>query len=204
MRQSIIAVRLLIMSIVMCFALISCNRHIQPYSYVPQVDSLDSLTKLDSIKIDTRKSIILTSDTSLNYSILLGGIGISTTITYQTIDTLIVVDSIDIYNRDSFQDITNEIFNRKFIYSKDSLVDLTNGDMYFSPRYIDKHLTTEKWNKFYVIIDGEKKKISSLNSRRIFAEIDTDKYELTEMSKHEAKEQFGIKTKYITYRLTER
>ena len=188
----------------MFFVLISCNRHIQPYSYVPQVDSLNSLTKVDSVKINTRKSIILTSDTSLNYSILLGGIGISTTINYQTIDNLLFVDSIDIYNRDSFQDYTNEIFNRKFIHSKDSLVDLTNGDLYFSPRYIDKYLTTEKWNKFYVIIDGEKKKISSQNSKRIFSQIDTDKYELTEMSKSEAKKQFGIKTKYITYKLTER
>lgn len=204
MGQSNIALRLIVKSIIMCSVLISCNRHIHPYSYVPKVDQDYSLTNTDSNNIHTRKSIIITSDTTLNYSILLGGIGTSTTIKYKTIDKLIITDSIDVYNRDSFQNFTNEIFNRKFIHSKDSLVDLTNGDMYFSPRYIDKHLTTEKWNKFYVIIDGEKKKISSLNSKRIFSEIDTDKYELTKMSKIEAKKQYGIKTKYITYRLTER
>jgi len=204
MRLPNIVTRESIILIVMCFVMISCSKHIQPYSYIPQVESLYSLTKLDSIKIGTRKSIILTSDTSLNYSISLGGIGISTTINYQTIDTLLVVDSIDIYNRDSFQDITNEIFNHKFIYTKDSLVDFINGEKYYSPRYIDKHFTTKKRNKFYMIVDGKKKKISPLNSKRIFSEIDIDKYELTEMTKSEAKERFGIKPKYSTFKLIEK
>ena len=201
-RPSNIALRVFVKCIVICFVLISCNRHIQTYRYVPQVDSPYLLTNLDSININTRKSITLTSDNTLKYSISLGGIGISTTINYKPFDTLLVVDSIDIYNRDFFQDYTNEIFNRSFIYSKDSLVDLINGDKYYSPRYIDKHFTTG--NKFYIIDDGKKKRISSLNSKRIFSEIDFDKYELTEMSKSEAKERFGIKPKYITYKLIER
>lgn len=204
MRLQNIVKRLSVISIVICLAMISCSKHIQPFRYVPQVDSLYSLTKLDSIKIYTIKSIILTSDTSLNYSILLGGLGISTTINYQTIDTLLVVDSIDIYNRDSFQDYTNEIFSHEFIYTKDSLVDLINGEKYYSPRYIDKHFTTKKWNKFYIIVDGKKKKIPSLSSKRILSEIDIDKYVLTEMTKSEAKERFGIKPKYITFRLIEK
>jgi hypothetical protein len=144
MRLKNFVIRVSVILIVICFVMISCSKHIQPYRYVPQVESLYSLTKLDSNKINTRKSIILTSDTSLNYSILLGGIGILTTINYKTIDKLIVVDSIDIYNRDSFQDFTNEIFNHKFIYSKDSLVDLINDEKYYNPRYIDKHFTTKK------------------------------------------------------------
>jgi hypothetical protein len=204
MKLPNIEIRESVIMIVMCFAMISCSKHIRPYRYVPQVESLYSLTKQDSIKINTRKSIIITSDTTLKYSISLGGIWIATTINYRTIDKLIVVDSIDIYNRDSFQDYTNEIFNREFIYSKDSLVDLINGEEYFSPRYIDKHFTTIKSNKFYIIVDGKKKKISSQNSKRIFSKIDTDKYELTEMSKSEAKKRFGIKPKYITYKLIEK
>jgi hypothetical protein len=80
------------------------------------------------------KSIILISDSTLNYTVRYGDIGASTTIKYKITDNVMIIDSIDIYNRKSFQSYTNEIFENNFLYSKDSLTDIGNNDKY----YVDK------------------------------------------------------------------
>ena len=85
-----------------------------------------------------RKSIILINDTTLNYSIKVGGIGSATTIRYKIKDSVLIIDSVDIYERNSFQEFTDEVFNHKFKYSKDSLIDLNNNEKYYDQRYIDR------------------------------------------------------------------
>ena len=77
------------------------------------------------------KSIVIVSDSTLNYTVLLGDIGASTTIRYKIENELLKVDSVDIYNRKSFQGYTDEIFGVYFHYAKDSLTNKRNGQKYY-------------------------------------------------------------------------
>ncbi len=124
--------------------------------------------------------------------LFLEGIGITTTIRYKLQDSLLFVDSVDIYNRKSFQQFTNEIFNHKFLFSKDSLIDLDNHDKYYSQKYFDHKNNSQSNKKFYLIIDDNKKKITKFNVNRIFDNIDTNTQDLIELEKIEAKEKYGI------------
>ena len=60
--------------------------------------------------------------------------GASTTIKYKIENDVMRIDTVDIYNRNSFQNYTEEIFGLNFHYSKDSLTDIRNGKKYYSPK----------------------------------------------------------------------
>jgi hypothetical protein len=135
---------------------------------------------------------------------MLGGIGISTTITYKKIDNEITVDSIDIYNRESFQNITNEIFSRKFAFSKDSLVDLENQDIYYSAKYVKNKTKENEFKGVYIVSDGNKKRLNRLNEKRIMRKITSGNYDLTEISKEDAMNIYNIDRNYITFKLTKK
>jgi len=82
-------------------------------------------------KTYVKKSIVFISDSTLNYNIQYGGIGASTTIKYKIDNNSLIIDTVDIYNRKSFQGFTNEIFGVKIQYSNDSLIDKKHLQKYY-------------------------------------------------------------------------
>ena len=123
-----------ILVLILLGIIISCKTNYGFKTYV--YDSGLKFEKINGIKkphpqMTTKKSIVIVSDSTLNYTVLLGDIGASTTIKYKIENQLLKVDSIDIYNRKSFQGYTNEIFGYKFKYSNDSLIDKMNGEKYY-------------------------------------------------------------------------
>lgn len=128
----------------------ACNNRFSRQTYIEYItpskftcsDSLRYKTILqdvssnDVVWVESNRSIILISDSVLNYSIRFGGLGASTSIKYTIVDCLMVVDSVDIYGRKHFQEFAADIFKHTFLYSKDSILNLNNDNKYFSERYI--------------------------------------------------------------------
>jgi hypothetical protein len=113
--------------LIVLLVIFSCNRVFFPYPYSSANYSASS-----------GKSLILISDTALNYSIRFGGLGVATTIKYKILDSLLIIDSIDIYGRRTFQEITSDVFNHEYIFSKDSLVDLVNNERFYGEKYFNR------------------------------------------------------------------
>ena len=122
-----------------CFSIgiyTSCNTkfHIQVYDYNPYARfSFDSVRNLylsgDYYWAD--KSIILTSDTTLNYFERTGSLGYLNTIGYTILDTILLIDSIDKYNSNSDNQIISDIIGKTFLYTKDSLVEIESNQLYY-------------------------------------------------------------------------
>lgn len=150
------------------------------------------------------KSIILISDTTLNYSISFGGLGVSTTIGYDLSDSILLVDNVDIYNRSSFQEITNDIFGHKFYYFKDSLIDINRNDLYYSRKLIQKKYNPNKMSDVYIIVNSKKHKINWLNRRRFKKVFNTEKYTLKKVCNKQAKEKYDIDINDITFEVMQK
>ncbi|QNK78297.1 hypothetical protein H7F37_04210 [Winogradskyella sp. PAMC22761] len=97
---------------------------------------LEKVNGIDKPKIRTtmRRSIVIVSDSTLNYNVMIHDFGASTTIKYKLENELLKIDTVDIYNRNSFQNYAEEIFGLTYKYSKDSLTDIRNGQKYYSPK----------------------------------------------------------------------
>lgn len=98
-----------------------------------EFEKLDGIEK-PKIRTTMRRSIVIVSDSTLNYTVMIHDFGASTTIKYKLENELLKIDSVDIYNRNSFQNYAEEIFGLTYKYSKDSLTDIRNGQKYYSPK----------------------------------------------------------------------
>lgn len=174
----------------MTVIMLSCSRLFFRQSYSSEGSS-----------ISFGKSIIIISDTTLNYSIKFGGLGVSTTIGYKLLDSLLLIDSVDIYNSDSFQQITNDIFSHTFLYSKDSLIELETNQLYYTNKYSRDLIGSSNNPNVYLIVNGKKKKLRKLNMKRFREKYFTKKYELIELNKGDAKNKYDIDTNDITFKV---
>jgi hypothetical protein len=73
------------------------------------------------------KIITLKNDTILTFYKRFNGLGMETDIKYKKIDSIIVIDSFDLYSRS-----TDSIGIGNLIYKKDSLMDMKTGIKYYS------------------------------------------------------------------------
>ncbi len=188
----------LILFLTLLGIIISCKSNYGFKTYV--FDSGLKFEKVNGIEkphpqTTTKKSIVIVSDSTLNYTVLLGDIGASTTIKYELNNGLLKIDTIDIYNRKSFQGYTNEIFGYEFQYSNDSLIDKKNGEKY----YINK--PRKKADHFYIVYKNKVHRIKSQRSAdRIFRKIEPiDTSRLKIMNKEIAKSKHGINKRYKTF-----
>jgi hypothetical protein len=112
----------------------STNFRIQAYDYIPyaplSVDSCGNLILTGNIPWED-KSIILLSDTTLNYFRKYGSLGYINTIGYTRLGASILVDSVDEYNSNSEDQITRDIIGKFFLYTKDSLVEIDSNQLYY-------------------------------------------------------------------------
>lgn len=96
----------------------------------------EKVNGIEKPKLQTtvRRSIAIVSDSTLNYTVRIHDFGAITTIKYELENELLKIDTVDIYNRSSFQNYAEEIFGLTYKYSKDSLTDIRNGEKYYSTK----------------------------------------------------------------------
>ena len=111
------------------------NYGVQTYVFDNGLE-FEKVNGIDKPKIRTtmRRSIVIVTDSTLNYTVMIHDFGASTTIKYKLENELLKIDTVDIYNRNSFQNYAEEIFGLTYKYSKDSLTDIRNGQKYYSPK----------------------------------------------------------------------
>ena len=170
------------------------NYKIQAYSLDRQLQYCDSCeTRKVWAESDAKKSIILVSDSTLNYSIIYGHIGSSTKIKYRISNDSLILESKDIYGNELKTDNLN--FSNVYLYSTDSLISLQNNEKYYANK------PREKANHFYIVYENNVYKIKSQKSAdRILKKIDSiDASRFEILNKEIAKRKYGINKKYKTF-----
>src|SRR5690606_15265846 len=149
-------------------------------------------------------SLIIVNDSVLNYFERFGGIGKATSIKYSVDENILIIDSIDIYGNSSFSELSKGVFNERYFFNRDSLVNVETGEKYLKNAYMKQIEKQRKKEKTYFIINGKKYKANKINIRRKFKCFDTIKYEAIPVDKTEAKNVYGISEKNKTFQIIDK
>ena len=171
----------------------------QTYSLDRNIQFCDSCEQRKVWASNPKKSIILISDSTLNYNRTVGHMGFITKIKYKLSNDTLILSSTDIYDRridEIFQDISF-----KYRYNKDSLISLNNNEKYYSRDYIESK--TKAFEPFYLVIDNKKKKISNRKKairilKRLWVRREK---ELTEIDVDSAFIEYNISKEFKTYKV---
>jgi len=136
-------------------SIIACNNRFVARSYtvyLPAHKLIDTISyslikeqlgiKDEDFLMKGNRTIILINDSTLNYFTDLGGIGTLTSMRYLLSNNFLYVDSNRIYNSswgNSSWGNEDDILGHKFLFSEDSLVDITNNEKYFFDKHKDKN-----------------------------------------------------------------
>jgi hypothetical protein len=184
-----------LLSLIGIIASCKTNYKIQAYSLDRQLQFCDSCeTRKVWAESNAKKSIILISDSTLNYSIIYGHIGSSTKIKYRISNDSLILEPKDIYGKELKTKKSN--FSNVYLYSTDSLISLQNNERY----YINK--PKEKTDHFYIVYKNKVHRIKSQRSAdrilRKIEPIDTNRLKI--LNKEIAKRKYGISKKYKTFK----
>ena len=181
----------LIFQVTLFVILISCKTNYRSKAY--EFNRELKFEKVNGVahvfpQTNCKKSIVIVSDSTLNYSVTYGDIGKSTTIKYKRLNDILKIDTVDIYNRKSFQKCTNEIFGYEYIYSNDSLIGKNNGEKYYVIN------TNEKKEPFFIVYRDKVYKIrNQKNFYQLFRKIKQYNPEgFIILDKDIAKKKYGI------------
>ena len=185
---------ILLLTLLGIIASCKTNYKIQAYSLDRNLKFCDSCeTRKVWAESDAKKSIVLVSDSTLNYSIIYGHIGSSTKIKYRISNDTLILEPKDIYGKELKTEKSN--FSNVYLYSTDSLISLQNNERY----YINK--PKEKTNHFYIVYKNKVHRIKSQRSAdrilRKIEPIDTNRLKI--LNKKIAKLKYGISEKYKTF-----
>jgi hypothetical protein len=138
----------------------------------------------------------LVSDSTLNYTRIVGHIGATTKIKYKLSKDTLILKSIDIYGKkvaDNFKGFSN-----LYLINNDSLTSLKNEEKYYSEAYEKK--IYKKPIGFYIVYNNKAYKIKSQKSAdRVLGKIENmDTNRFIELDKDFAKNKYGINIKYKT------
>ena len=128
----------LFLGVIVMVGMIACHstNKLQVYQFMPSVDcdSCDFLELMEKLtEIDSEpKSIVLKNDSILEYWKRYGGLGSLTTVKYYLKDSLMIIDSLDIYGKICPEEITNT----KMVYSTDSLINSKTKEKYYNQKYL--------------------------------------------------------------------
>src|SRR5690554_679217 len=134
------------------FASCKSRYKMQTYSLSRNIQFCDSCDQRKVWTSDPKKSIVLVSDSTLNYTRIVGHIGATTKIKYELSNDTLILKSTDIYGKkvvDNFQDFSNI-----YLINNDSLTSLQNDEKYYSVSYTKSK--TKKFEPFYLIVNNEK------------------------------------------------
>ncbi len=143
-----------------------------------------------------KKSIVLVSDSTLNYTRIVGHVGATTKIKYKLSKDTLILKSTDIYGKkvaDNFKGFSN-----LYLINNDSLTSLKNDEKYYSETY-EKRIY-KKPIGFYIVYKNKTYKIKSQKSAdRVLGKIENmDTNRFVELDKDFAKNRYGINIKYKT------
>ncbi|MCP4052529.1 MAG: hypothetical protein GY739_05570 [Mesoflavibacter sp.] len=177
--------------------LISCNSYkIKVYSLSRNIEYTETDGKMRMFASEPNKSIILISDSTLNYSKIYGHLGASTTIKYRKSNDTLILESQDIYGKNLTEN--NPDFSNLYLITNDSLTNLMNKEKYYSTDYLKN--SSKKPKGFYIVYENKAYKIKGQKSAdRILGKIpnmDTNRF--VELDKDFAKKKYGINRKYKT------
>jgi len=183
--------------------MISCKSKydIQGYTLDRNLKFCDSCAdKKVWAETNVKKSIILISDSILNYSVIYGHIGSLAKIEYRiSNDTLIMgkksLNGIPLVNLDIDKEFAN-----KFLYSKDSLRNIETRELFYANSGRNKK---NKFDQFYVVLSDT---IIKLDNRRkairVIKKIDPEK-KFKLINKDSAKIQYGIAKRFSTFKVSD-
>ena len=181
---------LLVLSIFLLTLFVSCKTgyKVQTFQFVPR----------DLENSYYRRSITIQNDTTIRFFISYGGLGSSNSAKYVVNGNEIIVDTMHMGQ------YLYEIFGYDFIRYKDSLVNRSTNDLYYSNKYYAKKPKKKIGTVFFIIIDDKKVRLTSFNYKRILRKIEfeNEKYDFVEITMVEARRLYNIKEKYKTFRLT--
>ena len=182
--------------VILSFIIIGCKSNLQGYTLERNLKFCDSCqNKTIWVESGVDKSISFESDSILNYSTSYGCLGSTTKLKYHISNDTLIMD------KKSLNGIpVDKEFPNKFIYFKDSLINIKTNELYYANQYLEQKI---KYKPFYVILDD---KVIKLKNRRkaikFFKKIDPNK-EFRVVNRDSAKIQFGIDIRFVTFRIIE-
>ena len=181
--------------------LAACKSYkIKVYSLNRNIEYIETDGVKKPYATNPNKSIVFISDSTVNYTKIYGGLGASTTIEYRISNDTLILKSQDIYGNNLTEN--NPDFSYLYLINNDSLTSLQNNEKYYSVSYTKSK--TKKFEPFYLIVNNQKIKLDNRRKaiRKLKKLIDQGK-DWTELDKEIAKSEYGIPTKFRTYKINE-
>ncbi len=147
------------------FTSISCGGYkYSTYEFQPEIEFKDINGQQKVVPSSyVRKYITFESDSTLNYTTLIGDIGKSTKIKYKIIGDSLKIANEDYYGRRTVQGYNSkEIYATHIPYNSDSL--FVNNEKYYSRTYLE-NLKNKNFNEFYLIINDRRPQRVTIKNR---------------------------------------
>lgn len=151
------------------------------------------------------ETIDLKYDNVLIYSWRMGCIGASGPLTYTLkSDTLTVEKKVLPLGTENHIQSEESVYGQSFKHYKDSLINITTGEAFYSPSYIKKRNRQANRNfAIYIIHDGVKHRINKNNYKRsILVNLKMEDYNTTPIDVETAYIVYAIPRQYTTLQLT--
>ncbi len=154
-------------------------------------------TYQSSSSSSSRRTIIVENDSILRHTELIGCIGNSNTLNYKNENGILKTSGNPKTKQEGIFSLATDLYGSKLTIEKDSLVILKTGEVFYEEKYF-KSKNVKSFEQFYIVLEGKKKKIKKTNFERILTNTNLDAFEILEISKEDAKKEYGINLKYKT------
>ena len=151
----------------------------------------------------SKRVIIIENDSILRHSELIGCFGNSNTLNYKKENGIVKVSGNLKTKQEGIFSLATDLYGSELKIEKDSLIIKQTGEIFYGEKFLK--LKTEKaFEIFYIVLNGNKKKIKRSNIEEILTNTNLESFEITEMDKDLAKKKYGISKKYKTLKLVQK
>jgi hypothetical protein len=154
-------------------------------------------TKKQIYRASSKRVIIIENDSILRHSELIGCLGNSNTLNYKNENGILKIAGNKNTKQEGIFSLATDLYGSELKMEKDSLINIKTGEIFYEEKYF-KSKAENSFEKFYIVLDGKKRKIKKSNIERILTNPYLKNYEIVEMKRDEAKKEYGINTKYKT------
>ncbi len=149
---------------------------------------------------NSKRIIIVESDSILRYTELIGCLGNSNTLNYKKENGFLKVSGIADTKQVGIFSLATDLYGSELKIETDSLIIKRTGEVFYEDRFL-KSKADQKFQEFYIVVNDKEKKITKSNFKRILTNPDLENYTSVEMDKDDAKREYGINKKYRTLKL---
>lgn len=150
-----------------------------------------------------KRTVIILNDTILKYYEKIGSFSQTGTMQYKMDRDVFKVAGLSNQNLKSVFTLAIDLNGSILNVSKDSLVVVKTGEIFYEENYLLQKFEKEFLN-FYLIIDEQKTLITFTNYKQIFINLNLENYTLIRLNKSRAKRKYGIDKNYKTFRLKQK